>query len=405
MLSVGSGLLSQAALVVSGILVARTLGVTNRGHLALLTVVATGLAFVGLFGVPDALSYYISRNRPAARTLARRLLALVLGQVAALVVVLAAVLALVVEGEATGIKLAAVVMVGWIPGFVAYMYGLAVLQAERRFVAFNSLRFVPAGLYAVLVVAVVLAGRSSVAAYACAWAVAFGAAGTAAACLAVRAIRGATAPAAERVRDVAAFGARGAIGQVSLAETFRVDQLVAGLFVGTAPLGLYAVAAAFTTLPMIVAMSIGMVAYPHVAAELDRAAGRRIVVRYLALTVAVSVALVAALELLLPVILPWLFGSDFAPAVPSARILVFGGIALAARRILSDGVRGLGRPAAGTFAELASWAVLVPLLAVLTPLYGISGVAAAVVSSAFVGVAFLAVSLVRLPVAATGVRS
>src|SRR4051794_39428551 len=52
-LSVSAGFSAQGLLVISGILVARSLGVTDRGHLALLTVVAAAVMFVGTFGVPD----------------------------------------------------------------------------------------------------------------------------------------------------------------------------------------------------------------------------------------------------------------------------------------------------------------------------------------------------------------
>src|SRR5262245_14763487 len=76
MLSVAAGFAGQALLVASGIPVARTLGVDDRGQLALLVVIAGGLALLGAAGVPDALAYYISRERAAARTLARRVVVL-----------------------------------------------------------------------------------------------------------------------------------------------------------------------------------------------------------------------------------------------------------------------------------------------------------------------------------------
>jgi O-antigen/teichoic acid export membrane protein len=177
-----------------------------------------------------------------------------------------------------------------------------------------------------------------------------------------------------------------------------VDQIVAGLFLGPASLGLYAVASSFTTLTMIVAVSVGVVEYPHVAGQPDRAVGRRTVVRYLLLTLALCGGIAVALELILPVLVPFLFGEEFSSAVPAARILVLAGVALAVRRILSDGLRALGRPTAGTIAELASWATLVPTLALFAPLFGTTGIAAAVAIASGVGAASLGVVLTRLKV-------
>jgi O-antigen/teichoic acid export membrane protein len=358
--------------------------------------IATGLAFIGTVGLPDALAYYTARNRPAAGTLVRRILPVAVAQACVLGVVQALCLALIVGDEDAAIRLGALITIGWIPAAVAYQYGLAVLQAERRFVPFNLLRVLPLVAYSALVVVAIVAGHASVPAVAFAWVVSYLAAGATAALLAARATRAAKDASGTTVREMASFGARGVFGQVSVVEGFRVDMLVAGIFLGAAPLGLYAVASAFTVLPMVIALSIGMVEYMHVA-PLDRRAGRRTVLRYLTLTLVLCGAVVAVLEVILPTLLPWLFGDEFSDAVPAGRILLLAGISLAARRILSDGLRALGQPTAGTFAELLTLAVLAAMLAVLAPLFGISGVAAAVAISATVGALFLAFMLARSP--------
>ena len=61
------------------------------------------------------------------------------------------------------------------------------------------------------------------------------------------------------------------------------------------------------------------------------------------------------------------FGSEFAEATPIARILLLATLFMAARRVLTDGVDGLGRPGLGTLAEIASWVLLVPTIAILLP--------------------------------------
>jgi hypothetical protein len=80
-------------------------------------------------------------------------------------------------------------------------------------------------------------------------------------------------------------------------------------------------------------------------------------------------------------------------------VLLIGGLFIGMRRVLSDGARGIGRPGAGTMAEVVSWLVLVPALAVALP-FGILGVAWALTASAATSVAALLVML-RLPVGRT----
>ena len=78
------------------------------------------------------------------------------------------------------------------------------------------------------------------------------------------------------------------------------------------------------------------------------------------------------------------FGSEFPEATPIARILLLATLFfMAARRVLTDGVNGLGRPGLGTLAEIASWVLLVPTIAILLPRYGVEGVALALAISWF----------------------
>jgi O-antigen/teichoic acid export membrane protein len=388
-LSLAAGFAGQALLVVSGIPVARTLSVDDRGQLALLVVVAGGLGLLSAAGVPDALAYYISRERAAARTLARRVVVLALAQASLVVLVEALVFALIFRHDPTHVKMAAAITLAWPPAFIAYAYGVAVLQGERRFLAFNVLRVLPAAGYSGFVIGAVVVHRTTVPVFAFGWVLSYVAAGAVALFLAARAVRDTAAESGVTVRDMMSFGVRGVLGQMSFTETFRVDQLVAGLFLGAGSLGLYAVASSFITLPMLVAFSIATVEYAHVAGQLDRSAARRTVRAYLQLTMVLCTTLVATLAIALPTLLPWLFGEKFADAVKAAQLLLVAGLARAARRILSDGLRGLGDPTAGSYAEIVSWVVLAAMLGALAPLYGINGVAAAVAISSAAAALYL----------------
>ena len=92
---------------------------------------------------------------------------------------------------------------------------------------------------------------------------------------------------------------------------------------------------------------------------------------------AVIVALVvgAGLALVTPVVLPLVFGRAFAPAVPSALILVAAGAVLAVGNLSGDILRGLGAPRWPLFSQLAGLPVTAGLLVLLLPRWSIAGAA------------------------------
>jgi O-antigen/teichoic acid export membrane protein len=57
----------QLIVIVRGVLVARSLGLEDRGYLALLIVIAGVFALGGMLGLPSAVTYYIVRDPAQAR--------------------------------------------------------------------------------------------------------------------------------------------------------------------------------------------------------------------------------------------------------------------------------------------------------------------------------------------------
>ena len=60
--SIAAGVYSQAALVVTGVIVARALGPVDRGHLAFLLLLPSVLRQVGTLGLPSATTFFIARS-------------------------------------------------------------------------------------------------------------------------------------------------------------------------------------------------------------------------------------------------------------------------------------------------------------------------------------------------------
>jgi O-antigen/teichoic acid export membrane protein len=380
--------MSQIVLVVSGVIVARSLGPEDRGYLALLVLVPLMLSQAGSIGLPLASTYFIARFPTSARPLVRSLFAPAVIQLTAVVLLQAILLWLLVWDDPARVRIGAVISLAYPLALLAQQYGIAILQGQRRFLAFNVLRVAPSALYAVAVVALLLfrldelvpiiavaVGTATIAGAATLLVVAHGLIG-----------RSDEADVPSR-SEIARFGLKGFLGSMSPIENFRLDQAAIALFLNPVALGLYVVAQSLINLPAFISQSIGMVTYPQVASAPTASAGRRAIWRHLVLALLICGLVVVALEAVTESLIEFFFGEEFSKATPIAQILLVGALFLSGRRVLSDGARGAGRPGLGTLAEAASWISLIPALALFVPRYGAEGVALALTLSW--GVSFL----------------
>jgi O-antigen/teichoic acid export membrane protein len=264
-------------------------------------------------------------------------------------------------------------------------YGIAIIQGERRFALFNVLRLIVPVLYAAGVALVFLLGQTELLSFILSWVLAHSVS-----CVFVGAAVYASAtpslddaglpPAATLLR----FGAKGLVGTMSPVESFRFDQLIAGLALSPAALGIYAVARAFTNLPVFISASVSMVVYPSVAGR-DSDAGLKLVRRAAWAMVLFNIAFVGVLIAIMPVIIPWFFGAEFQSSVLVAQVLLAGTGIYAVRRVATEGFRGLGFPLSATYSEAAmliSLAVIIPFVLVS---YGIVGLAIGIAMGHVVG--------------------
>ena len=394
--SVASGIIGQGALLVSGILVARLLGPEERGYVALLVIFPSFLSIVGGLGVPEALTYFLARDASVGRTLGRSALRLGLVQGAVLCAAHSLLLALAIRDYPISVVVAGMISLLWVPAALTMQYSLAVIQGYRRFGELNGLRLLAPVLYSIAVVPVFIIGLSDVRVIILLWVIAYTVAAGVTLLCALRPLLASNGTGvAPSKRDLSRFGRKSFIGSTSPVETFGVDQAIVGLFLSARELGLYVAALAFTNLPRLVGRSIGMVAYPHVAAKRDPREAERSIWRFFWATVCVCAVLVGSLELGASRLVPLLFGHAFSESVPLVRLLLVGGLFFGARRVLGDGLRGAGHPSANTVAELCSWVWLIPSLAVLAPRWGTEGVAVALATASAFGLAVLVLIALR----------
>ena len=395
--SVFIGLAGQGALIVSGVAVARMLGVENRGNLALLTVLPWVMAQLGGLGLPVAATFEIARDPTIARALLRRVAPFAAVQTIVLTTVHAAILVALVGGRREEVQVAAVITIVTIPALIVLQHGLAVLQGLRRYKAFNALRLCPVVLYAgsACILFVIDAGTLPVLAtcYTASWLLA------AVVTLGI-AIRSSTGQGPDcstpSIARLVRFGTRSVLGSASPSDGSGIDQVVVGLFLSTRDLGLYVVAASFMNLSRLVTYSMGLVAYPNIAARRDAKDADRAVWKFGAVGAAAALLIIVGLELSVGHLVVIFFGPGFAAADGVARLLLLAAFFFGVRRVLSDAARGAGKPMVGTVAEVTSWAVLVPSIAVLAPLLQLQGVASALIVASAASVV-AAIYVVRRP--------
>ncbi len=379
--SVAASFFSQGALVVTGVLVARTLGPEDRGYLALIFLVPGILQQVGTLGLPLATTYFIASDPSREGAVRRALRTPVFAQLAILTILQGIALWFLVADDPQRVKDAAVVSLAVLAGALADVYGKSILQGQRRFAAYNLMWNGIATFYLIGVVALVTTDRGDLVTFSIAWVLANLAAGGLST---IVALSSAPPPAPDdsgvERGQMLRFGLRGFIGSVSAVGTFRLDQAVIGLFLAPRALGLYAAALAVTNLPAFISRGIATITLPQVAhAEAGDRRGEA--GSYFRLSIILTGLVVLALEIVAGWLVPFFFGAAFEDAVPLTRILLLGSFFTGARRVLADSASGMGRPGLASIAELISWAVLVPTLVVLVQIWGVEGVAAAITIS------------------------
>jgi O-antigen/teichoic acid export membrane protein len=394
--SVGTAIALQASLLASGIVVARALGPEGRGYVALLAALPSVLCQLGGLGFSLGVSYYVSRERISSQHALSLIAKAVAIQIGLLTVIHAGLLVLLLRDDPKWAQVAGVISLASVLGSFTGEYGLLIFQGQGKFGTFNILRLAPTLAYAIFVVILFGLGQRSVSVVVGA-SVATGLAfGLLTLALAARSRVPEEKESDLRFGQVAKFGLRSFLGATSPLESFRLDQLFVGLVLSPVALGYYAVGAAVSNFPRFVAQSLGFVASPTVASELSSEVQWMRVRQFVVLTSAVSVAIGVGLVSAAPVLVPLVFGTSFHRAVGVSQILVANGVIVGVRRVLTDAMRGLGRPAVGAVAEVVGLVALVPLIIGLGRVWGLDGAAVAVTLSSGLGLIVIALLSLRM---------
>jgi len=178
-------------------------------------------------------------------------------------------------------------------------------------------------------------------------------------------------------RESITYGLKAYLGSVSNQVWLRADALILNWIAGPAPVGQYSVATSFAERLWLLDTSVGQAVTPSVIADdLDRAGA--LAARTARNLLLVSGSISMAVGVLAPFLIPLLYGPEFGGAATALVCLLPGTVAIAVSRPISTYYSGqLGRPGTTSAVSLLTMVVAVTGYVLLIPRYAAIGAAVA----------------------------
>lgn len=376
--------------LVTGVLLARSLGPVDRGVLAAAVLWPTMLGVVGTLGLPEAVTYRVARDgavRPVVLWTAAGAAAL---QAAGFLVLGAAVVVAVLAPHASASLGPALLFLGEIPLAIVSLTFAGMVNGRSRHAAFHALRLLVVGVTLPLLLALELAGALSV------WTIvavylASRIVTAIAACRIAWPTGAARRPEFDRAlaRELWSYGLRSHASGISAHLNQRVDQLAVSAFLAADRLGTYVVAASLNSVGWLVGVSVGYVALPTLASTDDEQHRRELAEQFVGLTLLMTIAVALPLAVLAPTLISFLYGDAYREAGNIARILLAAVVLYSASRTIEAILRAVGRPLDAGLAEILALAATLVAVAALLPALGLIGAALASVVGAATGVTWM----------------
>ena len=385
--SVLTGFIGQAGVMITGVISARILGPEGRGHLALLVLVPSILTLLVGLGIPQALTFELSRGHDGSEYIKTLINRVFLAQAGLIATAHGAIVWFYYAGQERDLMYAAALAVISGPAMLAIQYSVAIYMGLCLFRHVNVFKLAAPAGYAFALVALYFSGGAGLENVVLCWIVPLVAAAMVMLKIARSAIPTATVYAQSptaTVGSLASFGYKGLIGTATPLESFRLDQFAAGLLISPHALGLYAAGQAFGNLSRFIAGSVAQVAYPLVAKRRETQAGIDTVWKFFYVSSAFIAMVTLTLCAITPTLIRVLFGPKFEDAIIIAELLIVGSLFAAIRKVVVESIRGLGHPKISTYAELSMYPWLLTGGLAMTNMYGVLGLALAVAIAHFI---------------------
>lgn len=170
--------------------------------------------------------------------------------------------------------------------------------------------------------------------------------------------------------------------------SYYIDQILIAGMLSPAELGLYAVAVSLSRMVNVFSTSTIVVLFPKASGLAEKEA---ISVAFRAFRVSTTAALAASTVLMLisPYIFEWLYGPDFHKALSVFRILLLEVSISGGTMVLAQVFMAVGKPKIVTILQSIGLALVIPMILVLVPRFGLVGAGMAMLSSVLLRFAFV----------------
>lgn len=368
--------------IITGILVARILGVDGRGQLAAIITWVSCITYIGDLGLPVAYTYTSAREKIQIPYLISNTLLITPIQWAVLFLAGAVIIWNVLHQISREVAITAIIfLAAYIPLNLFTRYFNAIHQGCKNFGYFNIVRLsVPFG-YLLTLFVFILIGLQSVHwivsaniisnIFALALAILF-------TFMYFSKKIGKPQFDLHLLYKNIRYGLVAFFGNLQPFNSLRIDILILTMLVSTFDLGLYTVAISAATIIRAQGIALGMVVLPEVTATKDRIKTKRILIKFLIIILSLSGATAFIAFVWAKPLVIFVYGRDFAGSAKMVQILVLGAVAASGYRVLADGLRGIGQPGKATFAEIVNLLCGLICLFILIPQTGVNGAAYAV---------------------------
>lgn len=366
-----------ALAVVTGVFSARLLHPVGEGELTAIQTWPLLLGTLAMLGLDSALVYFISRQPERGKQLTST--AVLIGLLSSLAVGTAAWFALpfLLSAQQPEVVSAARVflLIGLINAVVGIPHGS--LRGGQAFKAWNLFRIAPGLAWLCILLASWLSRHPSAIPLSRWYLGAILICGLPFLVVVNQKLQGPLKPDVKFAPEMLRFGLPSALTSLPQTINLRFDQMLIIAFLPARSLGLYVVAVSWSGAVAPLLSAVGSVLFPHVSAEGNTGRQGHLLATALQGGALVAAVTVVPFMLLAPLGVPFVFGSRFAPSIPSALVLAPAGAILAWAGIAEEGLRGLGRPVIVLVAEVIAAVVTLAALPVLLHTYGIFGAAVA----------------------------
>lgn len=367
--------------LISGTILARTLGPAGRGEFVAIVLWSSILFFVSEMGFGFAFAYYSGKSPEKLAELFSW--AIVFSVLPGLIFALLGWLLLPYLLPLSGTSLVCLkYSMGSIPFLLAaYHFGYLLLGANH--ILYHNLVRLASSLFYAAGIAVIalwiggsLKGYTAVYIFAQVAAAFLGFALLAVGCH----LRPAFKLHLRLLREIATYGFKAYASSLAYQTNLRLDQMLMVSMVSSAQLGLYAVAAAFAAILTPFFTTMATLVLPKVTHAKTINDGVKISFKYLKTGLLIGGPGTIAMIYLAPLAIKLIFGADFEPASRFARVLLvaylFSGIGM----VLSNSLRGIGAPGRAAIIDFVGMVSMIGLLLVFLPGYEAMGAAFAVLA-------------------------